>query len=105
MVPVTGESVAAAMLNELRQHGALLRRLTRDLFVRLPEGVEEGIAGEIGRAVQPLREALDEAAPKLRRIVEPIADIVAAELAERIAAASTPPARQPPEPLEAERAR
>jgi hypothetical protein len=105
MVPITGESVAAAMLGELRQHGALLRRLTRDLFVRLPEGVEEGIADEIGRAVQPLREALDEAAPQLRRIVEPIADIVAAELAERIAAASAQPSRQPQEPLEAERGR
>jgi hypothetical protein len=93
MVPVTGESVAAAMLAELRSHGALLRRLTRDLFVRLPEGVEEGIAAEIGRAIQPLREALNEAAPQLRRLAVPLMDIVAAEL---MARATTPPAGMPP---------
>lgn len=91
MVPVTGESMAAAMLAELRQHGALLRRLTRDLFVRLPEGVEENIAAEIGRAMQPLREALAEAAPQLRRVAEPIVELMAAELAERAA----PPAQHP----------
>ncbi len=92
MAPVTGESVAAAMLTELRSHGALLRRLTRDLFIRLPEGVEEGIAAEIGRAVQPLREALAEAAPQVRRLAEPIADIIAAELA----AMGRPPPLEPP---------
>lgn len=97
MAPVTGESVAAAMLTELRSHGALLRRLTRDLFVRLPEGVEEGIAAEFGRAVQPLRDALVEAAPRLRRVAEPIAEIIAAELAERMRPAPAP--TEQPEPV------
>lgn len=81
MIPVTGESMAGAQLAEMRQQTALLRRLTRDLFVRLPESVEDGIAGEIGRAVAPLREALVEAAPALRRLAEPLTDMLAAEIA------------------------
>jgi hypothetical protein len=80
MVPVTGESVAGAQLAEMRQQTVLLRRLSRDLFVRLPEGVEEGLTAEIGRAVAPLRDALTEAAPSLRRIAEPILDLLAADL-------------------------
>jgi hypothetical protein len=85
------------MLAELRQHGALLRRLTRDLFVRLPESVEEDIAAEIGRAMQPLRDALNDAAPQLRRVAEPIIELMAAELAER--ATPTP---QRPTPADSE---
>jgi hypothetical protein len=81
MIPVTSESMAGAQLVEMRQQTALLRRLTRDLFVRLPEGVEEGIAGEIARAVGPLRDALAEAAPALRRLAEPLTELLAAEIA------------------------
>ncbi len=100
MAPVTGESVAAAMLAELRQHGVFLRRLTRDLFVRLPEGVEENIAAEIGRAMQPLREALADAAPQLRRVAEPIVELMAAELAERVTAPVQRPAPADSEPAQ-----
>jgi hypothetical protein len=83
MVPVTGESVAAAQLAELRQQNIQLRRITRDLLVRLPEGVEEGILAELGRAMAPLREALEQAAPQVSRIAVPLTDLMAAELARR----------------------
>jgi hypothetical protein len=109
MVPVTGESLAAAQLAELKQQNAQLRRLTRDLFVRLPEGVEEGIAAEIGRAMAPLREAFVRAAPQISRLAVPIAERVASELAQRRppgaaappeAVASLPPSPAPTTPAE-----
>ncbi|MFO1068054.1 MAG: hypothetical protein U1E14_05970 [Geminicoccaceae bacterium] len=84
MVPVTGGSVAAAQLAELRQHTQQLQRLTKDLYVRLPEGLETGIAGEIGKAMAPLREALAEAAPDLRRIAEPLVATIAGSLAAQV---------------------
>ena len=89
MMPVTSESMAGAQLAEMRQQTALLRRLTRDLFVRLPEGVEAGIAAEIGRAVGPLRDALREAAPALRRLAEPLTEMLAAEIATARAVAAS----------------
>jgi hypothetical protein len=84
MVPVTGGSVAAAQLAELRQHTAQLQRLTKDLYVRLPEGLETGIAGEIGKAMAPLREALADAAPDLRRIAEPLVATIAESLVAQV---------------------
>jgi hypothetical protein len=101
MMPVTSESMAGAQLAEMRQQTTLLRRLTRDLFVRLPEGVEEGIAGEIGRAVAPLREALAEAAPALRRLAEPLTEMLAAEIATARAVAASEARRRDDEQLRA----
>ena len=56
------------------------------------------IAAEVGHAVQPLREALIEAAPQLRRIAGPIAEIIAAELAQRSGSVPAPAPEAEPAP-------
>ena len=62
LVPVTPEWLGVLQLDELKAHGALLRRLGRGLHVRIPETIEERLATELIEAVQPMRHGFAAAA-------------------------------------------
>jgi hypothetical protein len=62
LVPVTPEWLGVLQLDELKAHGALLRRLGRSLHVTIPETIEERLATELIDAVQPMRHGFAAAA-------------------------------------------
>jgi hypothetical protein len=74
MVPVTPESLAATQLKELKIQSGHLRRIGRNIFVTVPEALEDRLAEELVQAMEPMREALAEAAERLRRIDQVVAE-------------------------------
>jgi hypothetical protein len=105
MVPVTPESLASAELAELKSQTALLKRLSRDLFIRLPEAAEERLEQELAQGMAPVRRALGEAAQRLRLLdAMALEAIRAAMMPEPVAepgpaAAAEPSAAPAPEPV------
>ena len=65
LVPITHEALGVLQLDELKAHGALLRRLGRSLHVTIPETIEERLASELIAAVKPMREGFAAAALRL----------------------------------------
>lgn len=95
MVPVTAESLAASQLGELRAQHAELRRMSRNLILRVPEGIEARLAEDLADAIVPLRRAIAEAAGRLARLDEQ----VLASLAATAPVAPVAPARESAHPV------
>lgn len=62
MVPVTSESLMLAQLERTRSIENHLNRLSRSVYVRVPEALEETLASELRDALQPLHQAIAKAA-------------------------------------------
>jgi hypothetical protein len=77
LVPVTPEYLGVIQLDELNSQTALLRRLGRHLHVTIPETIEERLAAELIESIQPLREGFANAAARLARLDEQLADRLA----------------------------
>jgi hypothetical protein len=102
MIPVTTETLAAAQLLELKSQTGLLKRLSRDIFIRLPEAVEERLAADLAAGVAPVRQALAAAAERLAQLdAAALASVWSAREARPDAAASRPaPAERSAEAVE-----
>jgi hypothetical protein len=70
MVPVTSESLAMNQLGELKAQHAELRKLSRNLILRVPEEIEARLADELANAVVPLRKAIAAASVRLEHLDE-----------------------------------
>lgn len=80
MVPVTSESLAMNQLGELKAQHAELRRMSRNLILRVPEEIESRLAEELTTAIVPLRHAIGDAAARLAHLDEHILEVLAAGL-------------------------
>ncbi|MCB1832114.1 MAG: hypothetical protein KDH19_01495 [Geminicoccaceae bacterium] len=65
MKPVTTESLIAAQLAEIREVNRQVRRLSRSVYVRVPQAVEEELAGKLDRPLDILKDAVVKAAARL----------------------------------------
>ena len=74
LVPVTPEYLGLMQLDELRSQNAIMRRIGRNLYVTVPDTVEERIATELLDAVQPMRDGFVHAAARLARLDERLAE-------------------------------
>ncbi|HET6519129.1 MAG TPA: hypothetical protein VFG47_04850 [Geminicoccaceae bacterium] len=88
MVPLTPEYLATIQLAELRQHGALLRRLGRNIHVTVPETIEDRLGAELIAAVRPLHAAFAEAAARIARLDQAALGRLAAPSVAALAAGS-----------------
>jgi hypothetical protein len=61
-------------LDELRSQNAIMRRIGRNLYVTVPDTVEERIATELLDAVQPMRDGFVRAAAQLAKLDERLAE-------------------------------
>ncbi|HEX6010227.1 MAG TPA: hypothetical protein VFY87_00190 [Geminicoccaceae bacterium] len=92
MVPITSESLAMNQLGELKAQHAELRRMSRNLILRVPEEIEARLAEELGGAVVPLRHAIAQAAGRLERLDEVVTEALLNGLAPDPSGAPTGPA-------------
>jgi hypothetical protein len=74
LAPVTPEYLGLMQLDELRGQNAIMRRIGRNLYVTVPDTVEERIATELLDAVQPMRDGFVRAAAQLARLDERLAE-------------------------------
>ena len=91
MVPVTQETLAAAQLVELKSQSGLLKRLSRDIFIRLPEVVEERLSAELSAGMVPVRHALAQAAARLANADAAMIELLRASLQEPTGSGREPP--------------
>lgn len=77
LVPVTREYLGMMQLDELRSQSAIMRRIGRNLHVTVPDTVEERLAAELIEAVQPMREGFTQAAARLAKLDERLAERLA----------------------------
>jgi hypothetical protein len=80
MAPITSESLALSQLGELKAQHAELRKLSRNLILRVPEEIEARLADELTNAVVPLRKAIAAAAGRLERLDERVAEAMVGAL-------------------------
>ena len=74
LVPATPEYPGLMQLDELRSQNAIMRRIGRNLYVTVPDSVEERLAAEQLDAVQPMRDGFVRAAAQLARLDERLAE-------------------------------
>jgi hypothetical protein len=74
LVPVSPEYLGLMQLDELRSQNAIMRRIGRNLYVTVPDTVEERIATELLDAVQPMRAGFVRAAAQLAKLDERLAE-------------------------------
>ncbi|MCB2053912.1 MAG: hypothetical protein KDE35_06690, partial [Geminicoccaceae bacterium] len=65
MVPITQESLLRLQLQETSELTRHVRRLSRSVYVRVPEALDETLSGELRTALRPLHAAIDAAAGRL----------------------------------------
>ena len=71
MVPVTTESLMMAQLERSRSIERHLNRLSRAVYVRVPEALEHTLASELRDAMQPLHKAIADASSRFAEAAKP----------------------------------
>lgn len=90
MVPVTTESLMLAQLERTRSIEHQLTRLSRSVYVRVPDALENTLAHELHTAIQPLRKAIERAGTQFNDSVPHLISETSAQLAQA-ATQSAPP--------------
>ena len=88
MTPVTTESLLSAQLAELHKTNLQLRRLSKAVYVRVPEAIEDELADRLRESVGPLQTAIADAAASLSAWSGALPELNADSLQQEIQAAS-----------------
>lgn len=84
MVPITSESLMLAQLERTRSIEHHLNRLSRSVYVRVPEALDDALASELRQSLRPLHQAIARAADDFGRHIPSAVNIETAHRPDRL---------------------